>query len=169
MQDGNVTIRDQQFNPENKKLAIVLINTDKTDYTKGNLLITPQVRYLSANIFTDGSILSVKEDGERFVQSDTERNRALQDQLVFYGNLFSKNTVGGAVKAEDGKYILPSTFSPNTTSSLDEAVKYDLSFLRMNSKNPDTERNRGRPEAVVILLNMDFFQDPLSVLSSRDL
>jgi len=165
--DGNVTIDTPEFNPDNKKLAIVLINTNKTNYVKGNLFITPEVHYIAANIFTDGSIRSVDSEGNRFVKSDTERNRALQDQLVFYGNLFSKNTVGGAVKGADNKYILPSTFTPNTTESLDDAVQYDLSFLRMNAKNPDP-RNRGRSEAVVILLNMDFFQDPLAVFSSRE-
>lgn len=91
----------------------------------------------------------------------------LENQIVFHGGIYSQNTVGGAVLAQDktdskGRYILP---GGNRTNDLDKAVRYDLSFLRMKSfkKDQDTwtkKYNAGRDEAVVILLNQDTIQSP---------
>lgn len=99
--------------------------------------------------------------------SSTTRTSALQEQFVLYGNLFSKNTVGGAVRGDDGQYVLPVGISGSSPVTLDEAIRYDLSFLRMNNKGYDlSPYNGGHRESVIFLMNMDFFQDPLPVFSA---
>lgn len=76
-------------------------------------------------------MLAVDNGGALYTASDSNRTKDLNNQIVFYGGIFSKNTVGGAVRANSaGSYVLP---WKNTTTSLDEAVKYDLAFLRMSN------------------------------------
>lgn len=117
----------------------------------GNIFIKPDVRFIGAILFADESIESVKYNGTTFSTSNSARTVILNKQLVIYGSVFSKNTVGGAVRANNnGWYVLP---WKNATVLLDDAVRYDLAFLRMDNIGSDTagSMNRGHNEYVVIL------------------
>lgn len=119
----------------------------------GNIYIKPDVRFIWASLFADESIESVKYSWNTFSSSNSARTVQLDKQLVIYGSVFSKNTVGGAVRANNnGWYVLPWN---NTTISLDEAVRYDLAFLRMSNAWHDTasSMNRNHNEYVVILVD----------------
>ncbi len=159
VEDGNVTF-DNNFNTQKKNIAIILIN--KTDSSKGNIYIKPNVAFISALIFADGSIESIDDSGNIFGQSNSERGRTLNKQIVFHGGLFTRNTVGGAVMNDSGKFTLP---GGETTTDIHQAVRYDLSFLRMRSWGKDDAShtknyNQGRSESVVIFPNNEALQDP---------
>lgn len=174
VEDGNITIDTEYFNPDKKKVALVVLS--KNNPQKWNVYITPKVRFIAANIFADASVLSVDQLQKKpFEPSDATRTAALQNQIVFYGNIFSRNTVGGAIRGLSGvpTYVLPRWSASETTTSLDEAIKYDLSFLRMNNGGAEMNRpsgtaeyNDGHKESVILLVNMDFFQNPLPVFST---
>ena len=80
---------------------------------------------------------------------------------MIFGSVLSKNTVGGAVRADsNGKYTLP---WKNTTTTLDDAVRVDLSFLRMDKFGYEVGSylNRGHEEFVVILIDPRNVSSPL--------
>lgn len=79
--DGNVTIDTDFFNTSGKKVAIILLKSD-TNNSKGNLLIKPNVRYLSSLVYTDGSIESVDSTGNSFIAMDKNRSDMLSKQLI---------------------------------------------------------------------------------------
>ena len=121
----------------------------------------PDVRFIGATLFADESVMSVNYAAKVFQKSSSSRTVLLDKQLVIYGSVLSKNTVGGAVRADNnGKYFLP---WQNSTVSLDEAVRYDLAFLRMDNHgyDPTSYMNRGHGEFVVILVDPRNLTDPL--------
>lgn len=167
--DGNLKI-NTDFNTTKKNLAIILIRSDKNDNTTWNIQITPNVRFIGATIYTDGFVESVDTGFNSFALSNTSRTALLQQQIVFYGKIFSQNTVWGAVKwqwQEGTYYTFPTLFIPNkvpaTDTNLGKAVRYDMSFLRMNNKNRDPSRNNWHEEPVVILDNKEALVNPLEV------
>lgn len=86
-------------------------------------------------MIADGSIQSVNPSGEPFSESGLHRTGLLKKQLMIYGSIFSRNTIGGAVLVEQGStYVLP---GGEPTKDLHKAVKYDLSFLRMYNYGSD--------------------------------
>lgn len=141
------------FIDEDIETPVSLAVLQADDKTRKDVRIAPDVVKIAANIFVDGSIISVKSDDTEFGQSNTDRVLMLQKQIVFLGKIFSQNTVGGAVLGpERTDYVLPTLFPQKTTRNIDEAVKYDLSFLRMNNAGAgDNSFNKSREEAVVIL------------------
>lgn len=174
-------IIDQNIENNKKNIAIAVLKNRKSNSKQStNILINPKVTYIKSNIFVDGSIVSVNDSNKYFTKSDTKRTLQLQKQIVFYGKIFSQNTVGGAVLGKDeSSYILPTLMNPNTTKDLDEAVKYDMSFLRMNNKNSDwakkvdkddksIEKNKWHFEPVVILDNLELIKNPLPIFNFKE-
>ncbi|MBS9784229.1 hypothetical protein KGV55_02675 [Candidatus Gracilibacteria bacterium] len=175
IKDGNLTI-DENFNVNNTEKSIVVLSDDPVhkpkpnEWGNGNILIKPDVEYIAANIYADTSIISVNKSGKSFEKSDYTRTQALQKQIVFYGSIFSQNTIGGAVKGEKGEtvYYRPYLFNepskPAEPDNLFWALEYDLSFLRMNSKNNDFDKQllKGdeRDEPVVIIYNPKIVENP---------
>lgn len=93
--DGNVTISDN-FNTAKKNIGIILLH-DK-DLTKSNIYIYPNVGFIGATIYADGSIESTDMTGNIFTTSDKTRSDSLMNQIVFYGGIYSHNTIGGATQ-----------------------------------------------------------------------
>jgi hypothetical protein len=58
------------------------------------------VRFIGASLFADESVESVKYDGTPFSISNSARTFLLNKQLVIFGSVLSRNTVGGAVRAD---------------------------------------------------------------------
>lgn len=157
---GDLTFQNT-FNPEKKNIGIIVLKD--ADGKGGNVYITPDVAFIGGTIFADGSVESVTKNGEIFPKSTRTRSKLLKHQLVFYGGVYSQNTVGGAILGKIGdKYILPGNVK---TDDIHKAVRYDLSFLRMKSLGKDKDEwtkkyNAGRSESVVILLNQEAIQSP---------
>jgi hypothetical protein len=152
IKDGNLTI-DANFNsgPNLNSISHKGIIVLSEDGTKGNIYIKPNVQFIGATLFADESIYSVNDMGAVYTNSDSARTSDLNKQLVFYGGIFSKNTVGGAVRADnDGEYTLP---WKGKTRNLDEAVKYDLAFLRMDKIDVLSSLNRWHNEYFVVILH----------------
>lgn len=141
--------------------GIIVLKDDVTG-SGGYIYIKPDVRFIGASLFADESIMSVKyTNSEPFDKSNSARTFLLNKQLIIFGSVLSKNTVGGAVRADSNwKYTLP---WKNTTVSLDDAVRYDLSFLRMDhfGYDPSSYMSRGHEEFVVILIDPRNVSNPL--------
>ncbi len=127
----------------------------------GNIYIKPDVRFIWASLFADESIESADYNGDKFTKSNSVRTFLLNKQLVIYGSLFSKNTIWGAVRANTSWfYTLP---WKNIWVNLDEAVRYDLAFLRMDNfvHDPLSYLNKWHNEFVVVLTDPRNVSDPL--------
>lgn len=176
VKNGNVTFDAEYFNSGStaKPVSIVAL-ADSNNPGKGNIYIRPNVRYINANMYADGSAQSVDASGKPFAKSDSARTKALEKQLVIKGSLFSRNTVGGAVwwgdmKNGKKKYFKPKGIKTVVTHNLDEAIQYDLAFLRMSNKWYDTETkgvNKDKQESVVILMDFDAINTPNNVFSAN--
>lgn len=164
----DLTIGDSSFNvsaattslKEIPHKGIIVLQDDNG--VGGNIYIKPDVHFIGATLFADESIQSVNDAGALFSKSNSDRTFLLNKQLIIYGGIFSKNTVGGAVRADsNGNYVLP---WKNTTSSLDEAVQYDLAFLRMDNlgfNSANSFMSQGHDEYVVILTDPRNLSSPL--------
>ncbi len=165
IQWGNLTI-DNDFNSgatfqDTLHKGVIVLSKDDTSDSATNgwfIYIKKEPRFIGASLFADQSIFSVHDlpagGVAPYSTSDSDRTKNLDKQLVFYGTIFSKNTVGGAVRTNSaGNYILPwkNKTTDTTEVSLNEAVKYDLSFLRMDHKEMNPTLNGGHEEFVVIL------------------
>lgn len=136
---------------------------------KANIFIKPNVKIVSAIIYADGSIESVDENGNKFLVPNAARSAVLKNQIVFYGALYTRNTVGGAVYSNTRKkYLLPSGAA---TDNFGEAVRYDLSFLRMKNtdhdKAPLKDWNQKHTESVIILSDPTRLTNDLPILSTK--
>lgn len=154
--------------------AIVLIsnkiNTNSSIPSLSSVVkITPNVQKIEAYIYADWSVFSVKDDYSIFNESNFDRSRKLQKQLVIIGWLVSKNTIWWAVYGDsNGEYKIP-IWTPNTTSDLDLAVNYDLSFLRMNNKDSLPEcTNKCEDYAVAIIHNNEFIINPPLIFDFKE-
>jgi hypothetical protein len=149
--DGNVTFTDN-FNTLKRDIWIIVLQGK--DSMKWNIYIKPNVAFIGGILFSEWSIESVGSTWVVYLQSNISRTTTLSKQIVFYWWLYTRNTVGGAIlwKAWDN-YMLPGWVS---TNSIQEAIRYDLSFLRMRSGGKDDinwtkNYNAWRNESVVIL------------------
>ncbi len=168
IQWGNLII-DQNFNTGaiGAKLAdlihkgiIVFANDTRT--AGGNIYITPNVSFIWWALFAEESVMSANSSWTPYTVSNSARTKDLSNQLVFYGGIYSKNTIWWAVLADvtTGKYILP--WGTNITNvTLNDAVRYDLAFLRMANQWQNILLNGGRNEFVVILADTRNITDPL--------
>ncbi len=84
--------------------------------------------------------------------------------MVINGSLFTRNTIGGAILGDSGKYILP---GGSTTSDFNQAMMYDLSLLRrwnngynINGAGGTADYNKGNSDNVVIIANSNLQRDP---------
>jgi len=130
VKDGNVIIGDNL--PRN--IGIIVLHDSfhpENDSEKGNIYVTPKVRNMYGFLYADGWLISVKNKNKQLFLSEKERNTLLQKQLVIYGNLFSKNTIGWW-KA----WILPGN---KKTSDSQKTLLYDLDYVRTNTMGCKTK------------------------------
>lgn len=151
--DGNLTI-NENFNTKNRNIGIILLNNK--DLSKSNVYIKPNVAFISSMIYADWSIQSVDWKGNIFPTSNKARSTTLWKQIVFYGGLYTRNTIGWAILGwSNEKYLLPGWV---TTEDIQEAIRYDLSFLRMKGIGYDdinwTKKYNGwHKDSVVVFIN----------------
>ncbi|MEF2175419.1 MAG: hypothetical protein V3575_03010 [Candidatus Absconditabacteria bacterium] len=149
LENGNLTI-DQ--NIENQ-IGIVVLKTNQSDQNNGNIYVTPNVSVIKAFIYTDGGLVSMYNGSKKisdYVDS-TNRTQLLNKQLVIKGALYSYNTIGGAIKGDDGKYILPKGV---TTDNFDLSMVFDLNFFRSGNigwNNNNSQHNQGYNNNLVII------------------
>lgn len=138
VKNGNVIISGEYFNQSKKKFGIIVLRDNATDTSKGNVYITPGVRYIYGIIYADGSIHSADSSGKPYLTDSATRTTALSNQLVLEGTLFTKNTIGGAIDAgvgtAAGKYKLPGNIA---TNDFNAAMSYDLALLRRGNTGYD--------------------------------
>lgn len=170
--DGNVTVDTELFNTSWKPIAIIVLST-KLNNGKGNLFITPQVRYIGSLIYTDESIESVDVNGDRFVAMNKYRSDSLSKQLVLNGVFISRNTIGWAVKASNAsgaggkKYTLPGNIG---TDDLFLAARFDLAFLRSSNDWYTTVTqpyNLNNNAFTVVVYDGNYLQSPPPWFSTR--
>ncbi len=152
--DGNITI-DNNFNTEKKTKGIILLR-DQNE-TKWNVFIKPNVEYIQATIFADGSIESVDTGGSIFTTSDNRRTDMLDSQLVLRWSLLTRNTIWWATDDGSGNYILP---GKAVTRDFETAIRYDLSYLRMCNKRPNSYVPAEKKESVIILTDFEAIRNP---------
>ncbi len=154
--DGNLRITD---NVDLSKFGIILVRDQ--DMTKGNIFILPSVGYIKATIYADGAIQSADSSGNPYLVDSASRTNTLQNQLVIYWSIISRNTLGWAILGPDGKYRLP--IGVIDTVDFDTALKYDLGYLRRwvigaNPARYGATENASKP--TVILYNPDVITNP---------
>ncbi|MEF2176029.1 MAG: hypothetical protein V3575_06135 [Candidatus Absconditabacteria bacterium] len=136
VENGNVTI-DSNLNTAKNKLGIIVLRTNKDD-SVGHIYVKPGVTSINAFLYADGSLLSVNNDGTEF-GTNTDRSTILSKQLIINGSIISKNTIGGSLLGTSGTYTLP---GGATTTSLQEALKYDLNYFRVGNNGCDKNDNK---------------------------
>lgn len=162
IEDGNLTINGD-LNPSKANIGIILIN--KNDTSKGNIYITPNVQFVGATIFADGSVISVREaTNHDFIIKEDRDTSLSKKQIVFYGSLYTRNTVGWATLNANSQYSLP---NGEFTTDVETALQYDLSQLRLqdadSTKIPTdyySSNSQGRKESVVIWPNKAQLSNP---------
>ena len=160
--DGNISFIGN-FNSQKKNIGIISIRSIPSDLSKGNIYIKPNVVYIFGTIFAEWSVESVNGDGTVFPLSDINRTKNLQNQIILWWWLYTRNTIGGAIlwASTAANYMLPGNRS---TANISEAVKFDLSFLRMNNVGYDMPLNKNynqwRVESVVIIPSSESLMNP---------
>lgn len=113
-------------------LAIVVLRDERNKKKGGNILVNPMVTNVVGAAFAEGSIISY--DGNKIFEKDTTYEGELTRQLLWYGSVYSSNTVGGSLtsgtswKCPYGSDTYESTGSESCSQS--EASKYDFAALR---------------------------------------
>ena len=114
-----------------KKLWIISLkdwyNIDSDYESSWNIYIKPEVKYIDAIIYSDWAILSTDNSWNVYTSDSTSRTSLLDTQLIFKWSIFSRNTIGWAIKWVTWKYILP---WGSETLDFDKAMIYDLNYIR---------------------------------------
>ncbi len=127
IEDWNLTIYWDYLNKSGSKLWIIMIKSDSSDKTKWNIYIKPEVKYINAIIYADGSLVSVDNSANLYFWDSVKRTKDLQRQLVIKWSVFTDNTIWWAILWASNVFILPWW---ETTINFDEAMKYDLNYIR---------------------------------------
>ncbi|MDD2870662.1 MAG: hypothetical protein PHS49_01620 [Candidatus Gracilibacteria bacterium] len=132
--NGNVIINGD-LNQNADKLGIIVLKDNyitNTDYNKsGNVYVNNNVENINAIIYADGGFFSARSNGSRY--SDLELNKV----LTLNGSLFTRNTIGGAVRGNTS-YTLP---GGKTTTNFNLAEIYDLNYIRKVDNQCDATNN----------------------------
>jgi hypothetical protein len=149
-------IIDQNINKD--KFWIIVTRTDNADISKWNVYVIPWVTYIKAAIYSDGWVISVKSNSDltSFNTDTNDRTNTLEKQIVIKWSLFTRNTIGWAVKA-GWQYILPGW---QKTTDFNQAMIYDLNYLRRSNENQDSIKNGWNINNVVIIYNPSIQTNP---------
>ncbi|MDD5213671.1 MAG: hypothetical protein PHG82_04570 [Candidatus Gracilibacteria bacterium] len=163
IKNGNLII-DQ--NISKSKFGIIVTRDDNSKINIGNVYIIPGVTYISAVIYSDGGVISANDSGIPYSSDTDTRTNDLSKQLLIKGSLFTRNTIGGAVKGSTGKYILPGGAS---TSDFNQAMMYDLNYVRRSNDGWDLNKilNNNNSNNVVIIYNSSIQINPPIGFSSN--
>ncbi|MDD4151144.1 MAG: hypothetical protein PHR68_00860, partial [Candidatus Gracilibacteria bacterium] len=132
---GDLYINRDMYYTNNSSILGIIVMKDSSG-KGGNIYISPKVTNIVGSIFASKAVFSATvsntsqtvdnlANGNRITYYDGNADAdILRNQLYIYGSLFSANTLGGS-KSNPKKcpyYV--------TSCTADEAIKYDLNFLR---------------------------------------
>ena len=163
VKNGNITI-DGDLNTLWEKLWIIVLQDNydvKTPYAKKwNIYVNSDVKYIDAIMYADGWLISANSSGVPYTQDSLERWEELSNQLVLKGTLFTRNTIGWSIWSTSNAslyYILPSW---ETTTDFDNAMIYDLNYIRRWSDMQDATKNAWHNDPFVIIYNPEIQTNP---------
>lgn len=113
-------------------LAVIVLRDEQNKKKGGDLFVNPTVTNAVGTAFLEGSMISY--DGNKVFEKDNTYEGELTRQLLWYGSVYSSNTVGGSLtsgtswKCPYGSDKYESTGSESCAQS--EASKYDFAALR---------------------------------------
>lgn len=117
-------------------------------------------------MYADGGLISTGfragEDTAVNYRDSTIRTSSLQKQLVIKGSVFTRNTIGGAILGDSGKYLLP---GGATTTDFHLALIYDLNYLRRGNDGYDIPSgtknyNLGNTENCIMISDTNALSNP---------
>lgn len=147
-------------------MGIIVLRDDAQRTDLGNVYVHKGVQYIQSIIYADGGLISTGfqtgQDTAGNYRDSTARTSALQKQLVIKGSLFTRNTIGGAILGDSGKYLLP---GGGMTTDFDLALMHDLNYLRRgndgyNSINGTKNYNLGNTENCIIISDTSSLSNP---------
>ena len=151
VRNGNIHIKNN-FNDAWKVIGLIsYIDTGyntQNDYNKvGNIYIEPDVGSIKAYIYADGWIISTNL-GVPISWDIATRTTLLQNQLYFFGSLFTRNTLAGG-NILSGEYMLP---GGQKTLNQSLSTIYDLYYTRRGNTNCEMDAYGfcNKPEYVII-------------------
>jgi hypothetical protein len=117
------------LNTNGDKLWIIVLSdwyNIISDYSnKWNVYIDKDATYINATIYADWGLIS-SNNGMPYITDTYTRTVDLQNQLIIKWSIFTRNTIWWAILAW-WSYLLPWW---QTTSSFNNAMIYDLNYLR---------------------------------------
>lgn len=134
IEDGNLFIpNDLVYAGDfDDSLGIILINTDVSDRSNGNIFVKNNVQRLAGTYYAEGAFLSTtvisdpQYDGviaNRELTNVDDPNAPLGLQLLLEGTILTRNSLGGAL-------LDPLQTPYGVTDDRAEAIRYDLNFVR---------------------------------------
>lgn len=133
VENGSISIDTNLIN--GSKDAILWIIVLKWNASEsGNIYIAPNVTDIHAIMYTEQSILS---KGANYSQSNIDF--LLKNQLYIHGSIMSENTIGGSV--DSGNILCPFYVAHGDCTTIYQAQKYDLNFLRTYKISPIYDSN----------------------------
>ncbi|EKD66206.1 MAG: hypothetical protein ACD_49C00060G0048 [uncultured bacterium (gcode 4)] len=114
-----------------KRVWIIALRDSQAKSDIWNVYVNNNVYYINAVIYADGWFISSGfkswEDRIENYKDSMDRTNILQKQLVLKWSLFTRNTIGWAIKWSSNNYTLPGWAK---TDSYDMAMAYDLNYIR---------------------------------------
>ncbi|EKE29391.1 MAG: hypothetical protein ACD_2C00182G0016 [uncultured bacterium (gcode 4)] len=156
IRNGNLII-DQNIP---SSLWIAVFRNSQADLSKWNIMIRPNVALINILAYADWSLLSINSSDAVYSDTQASSNNELKQQLVIKGSIFTRNTIWWALW--DNVFLLPGGAK---TTVFEEAVKYDLNFLRRrniwyDSASWTANYNNWKTENVVIIYNPEIAANP---------
>ncbi len=138
-------IVDTDLNPMWKKLGIIVLRDDPdnlNDFSEWNILIMPNVWFINAVIYADGSLFSVDYNANPLKKDTVKRYTLLKKQLIFKWRLIVRNTIWGAILWSEEKFVLPGGKKlSNSKEDFEKAMIFDLNYIRTGNEWRDKNGN----------------------------
>ncbi len=115
-------------------LALVVLRDDANRAKGGNAYVNPKVTNAVGAGYLEGSLISYDADIGKVYDADNTNEGELTRQLLWYGSLFSSNTIGGSLSSTSawecpyGSDTYEATKSKSCTEA--QASRYDFAMLR---------------------------------------
>jgi len=127
---GNLFINSDMQYATNSVLGIILIG-NTANGSKSQLRISEEITNGVGIVYSDGPIVSVKNDGQPIYTWSNLNANSLLNQLYWRGSFATRNTVGWSIKGNQWfcPYGTPD-YNNTSTCTMQKAQWYDLIYLR---------------------------------------
>lgn len=132
---GNVNIDTDMYYGDGKSiLALIVLRDSKVRTKGGNVFVNPKVTNVVASAYAEGSLISYDSAANKVYDAGNTVEGDLSRQLLWYGSLFSANSIGGSLN-NSRTWECPygsDTYEANKSKTCTEieATRYDFSLLR---------------------------------------